>query len=62
MSWKYKGVELYPDRYIVTVDGDDIRLTRTEFVLLRLFLRYPGKVFNRDNIIDSITRGRCLRG
>jgi len=51
---KYRGVELYPDRYTVTVDGDDIRLTRTEFELLRIFLRYPGKVFTRDNIIDSI--------
>ena len=51
---KYKGVELYPEKYTVTVDGQDVKMTRTEFELLRLFLSYPGKVFTRDNIIDSI--------
>lgn len=51
---KYRGVELYPEKYTVTVDGIDVKMTRTEFELLRLFLRYPGKVFTRDNIIDSI--------
>jgi len=51
---KYRGVELYPEKYTVTVDGTDVKMTRTEFELLRLFLRYPGKVFTRDNIIDSI--------
>ncbi len=51
---KYKGIELNTDQYQVKVDGGDVKLTKTEFGLLNLFLKYPGKVFTRDNIIDSI--------
>jgi DNA-binding response OmpR family regulator len=53
----YKGLELYPDHYSVKIDSVDIDLTRTEFGILELFLRNPGKIFTRDNIIDSI-KGR----
>jgi DNA-binding response OmpR family regulator len=50
----YKGVELFPDYYSLQVDGVDIELTKTEFNILHLFLSNPGKIFSRDNIIDSI--------
>ncbi len=50
----HDGLELYPDKYQVLVDGKDINLTKTEFLILQLFLKYPGKIFTRDNIIDSI--------
>ncbi len=51
---KIEGVELYPERYCLKVDGKDIKVTRTEFELIHLFMKHPGKVFTRDNIIDSI--------
>ncbi|MCU0822821.1 MAG: response regulator [Spirochaetes bacterium] len=51
---KYKEIELNPDKFRVLVDGKDIKLTKTEFELLHLFLKHPGKIFTRDNIIDSI--------
>jgi DNA-binding response OmpR family regulator len=50
----YQGIELYPDHYMLTIDGEDLQLTKTEFGILYLFLRNPGKIFTRDNIIDSI--------
>lgn len=50
----YKGLYLYPDKYKVTVDGKSVKLTKTEFEMLHLFLKHPGKIFSRDNIIDSI--------
>jgi two-component system, OmpR family, alkaline phosphatase synthesis response regulator PhoP len=50
----YSGIELFPDQYRVTVDGKDTTLTKTEFLILALFLKSPGKIFTRDNIIDSI--------
>lgn len=50
----YKGIELFPERYTVTVDGEEINLTKSEFQILYMFLKYPGKIFSRDNIIDSI--------
>lgn len=52
--FSYEGLEMYPDKYQVLVDGEDINLTKTEFLILQLFLKYPGKIFTRDNIIDSI--------
>lgn len=50
----YKGIELYADKYLVSVDGNEISLTKTEFEILKLFMEYPGKIFSRDNIIDSV--------
>lgn len=50
----YKGIELWPDKYSVFVDGQEISLTKTEFEILKLFMQYPGKIFSRDNIIDSV--------
>jgi two-component system, OmpR family, alkaline phosphatase synthesis response regulator PhoP len=50
----HEGIELNPEHYSLAVDGDGVDLTKTEFEILRLFLENPGKVFTRDNIIDSI--------
>lgn len=50
----YRGIELYPEQYQLKVDGDDVQLTKTEFGILHLLLKNHGKVFSRDNLIDSI--------
>jgi two-component system, OmpR family, alkaline phosphatase synthesis response regulator PhoP len=50
----HEGIELNPDHYSLTVDGNGVDLTKTEFEILRLLLANPGKIFTRDNIIDSI--------
>ena len=52
--FKYKGVELDMLGYSLKVDGEDVKLTKTEFEMLLLFLKNRGKIFTRDNIIDSI--------
>lgn len=51
---RYKGVELNRDQYSLSVDGENIKLTKTEFNILALFMENPGKIFSRDNIIDSV--------
>lgn len=51
---KYKGIEINPEHYSLKVDGVGVELTKTEFMMLEIFMRNPGKVFSRDNIIDSI--------
>ncbi len=50
----HEGIELNPEHYSLTVDGESVDLTKTEFEILRLLLANPGKIFTRDNIIDSI--------
>jgi two-component system phosphate regulon response regulator PhoB len=53
-SIRYKGLELNTANYSLTIDGADVPLTRTEFMILSLFLTSRGKIFSRDNIIDSV--------
>ena len=50
----YKGLQLDTAGYTLKIDDNDIKLTKTEFEMLLLFLKNPGKIFTRDNIIDSI--------
>ncbi len=50
----YKGIVLHPEKFSITIDKNPIDLTKTEFLILKLFMQYPGKIFSRDNIIDSI--------
>ncbi len=49
-----EGLLLNPEHYSLTIDGRGVDLTKTEFEILHLLLRNPGKIFTRDNIIDSI--------
>lgn len=51
---KYKGVELNPEQYSLKVDSEEIKLTKTELNMLSLFMENPGKIFTRDNIINSV--------
>ena len=50
----YKGVELNPEQYSLKVDNEEIKLTKTELNMLSLFMENPGKIFTRDNIINSV--------
>ncbi len=51
---KHGKLELRPDNFQAIIDGEDIQLTKSEFLILYLFMKYPGKIFTRDNIINSI--------
>lgn len=50
----YKGLTLAPDEFSLTIDNNNVKLTKTEFEMLHLFLSHPNKVFSRNNIIDSV--------
>jgi len=41
-------------RYKVAVDGQEIPLTSTEFKVLHLLARQPGRVFTRYQIVDGV--------
>lgn len=42
------------DRHLVSVDGDEVRLPLKEFELLEFFLRNPGRVLTRGQLIDRV--------
>lgn len=51
---KYRGVEFNPGMLSLRVDDADVKLTKTEMNILALFMENPGKIFSRDNIINSV--------
>ena len=51
---KYDSLQIDLDSYTVTVDDKDISLTKKEIELLWLIASNYGKVFSRDNLLDSI--------
>jgi len=50
----YSGLVIDPQKRIVSVMGEEIYLTATEFDLLWLLARYPRRVFTRDQILESV--------
>jgi len=48
------GVRLDPDRFEVTVRGDQVHLPRKEFELLELLMENAGRVLTRETLIDRI--------
>jgi two-component system, OmpR family, response regulator RegX3 len=47
-------VRMDVDRHLVTVDGDTVKLPLKEFELLEYFLRNPGRVLTRGQLIDRV--------
>lgn len=50
----YKDIVMEPDFFCVTVSGQEIALTRREYLILELLMRNPGKVFTKSNIYESV--------
>lgn len=50
----YLGLELNLDKKTVSIDGEDIPFTKTEFEILHLLLDEKGRVFSRQELIDRI--------
>ena len=48
------GISLNPSRHETKVGGIAIDLSATEFAILELFMREPGRVFTRERIIDFV--------
>ena len=50
----YQGLLLNLNKKSVSVDGEDVPFTKTEFELLRLLLEERGRVFSRQELIDRV--------
>mgnify|MGYP006421586435 FL=1 len=49
-----EGLRIDRDRYIVTVEGEEINLPKKEFELLDLLMSKPGNIFTREVILDTV--------
>ena len=54
VSLRLGNVEMNPDAHIVRVCGEPIELTYKEFELLRVFLKHPGRVYSRDQLLEKV--------
>ena len=50
----YQGLLLNLNKKSVSLDGEDVPFTKTEFELLRLLLEERGRVFSRQELIDRV--------
>jgi DNA-binding response OmpR family regulator len=50
----YGPLRLDPEAYRATLDEEPLDLTRTEFELLHLLLRNPGRAFSRTYLLDMV--------
>ncbi|WP_339706880.1 phosphate regulon transcriptional regulator PhoB [uncultured Sphingosinicella sp.] len=51
---EYAGIFMDTTAHKVTRDGQSVALGPTEFRLLRHFLEHPGRVFSREQLLDSV--------
>ena len=51
------GLRLHTDTFVLTKDGAEVMLTPTEYKILALLMRSPGRVFTKAQIYENIKRG-----
>ena len=51
---RYDHLMLNLNTKTVSVDGEEVAFTKTEFELLRLLLEHKGRVFSRQELIDHV--------
>lgn len=50
----WKELEINPEQQTVRLEGETLNLTTREYLLLLLLASEPGKVFNRDEILNHL--------
>lgn len=58
----YGALRLDPAAYRATLSGAALDLTRTEFELLHLLLRNPGRAFSRTYLLDAVWGASYVAG
>ena len=52
---RYGNLSLAPEAREVTVDGEAVRLTRTEFSILKLLMQNPRQVVTKSQLLDQLS-------
>lgn len=52
----FQNLRLDPEARTVCVDGRDVRLTRTEYAILKLLMANPAQVVTKSALLDRIAR------
>lgn len=52
---RWKNIELDKKTYLITAAGNTVKLTKTEFAILQLFMSNPKSVFSKGAIVENIS-------
>lgn len=52
---EFDGITLSLDRHIVTVNSNEVKLTRTEYAILKLLIRNPSQVITKSLLLERIS-------
>lgn len=56
------SVVLHPDTHVATLDGQPLKLTRSEFYLLAYLMQHVGQTFSRAHLQETIWNQRHIPG
>ena len=48
---RLRGIQIDTDSKLVTIDGKPVSFTKTEYVMLKLFLENPDRVYSREELL-----------
>jgi DNA-binding response OmpR family regulator len=51
---RYGPISIDPDRHVVLLDEEEIRLTAKEFLLLHYLVQHRGRVLSRDRLLSDV--------
>lgn len=57
---EYKNIQIQQENMQVKVAGQEVALTKREYLILELLMSYPGKVFTKSNIYESVWKEEFL--
>lgn len=57
---EYKNIRIQQEHMQVQVKGQEVTLTKREYLILELLMSYPGKVFTKSNIYESVWKEEFL--
>ena len=52
---RYRGIALAPETREATVDGGAVRLTRTEFSILKMLMQNPKQVITKSQLLEQLS-------
>lgn len=54
---EFENITLDPQNKVVTLDGESLTLTKTEFLILQTMMNHSGKIFSREELIRKAWGG-----
>lgn len=50
----YPGLEIYLNQRYVLKDGQDVRMTKYEYELLKFMAQHPGVLFSKEQLFEAV--------